>query len=51
MYFDHNEPSRRLCSRLGFKECGHLESIARLDGTPRGLIIAARRVDQHHQTT
>ena len=44
MYFDHNEASRRLCTRLGFEPCGHLERIANLDGQVRGLIIAARRV-------
>jgi phosphinothricin acetyltransferase len=44
MYFEHNEPSRRLCARLGFEPCGHLERIANLDGSARGLIIAARRI-------
>jgi L-amino acid N-acyltransferase YncA len=44
MYFDHNEASRRLCAKLGFEPCGHLERIANLDGTARGLIIAARRI-------
>jgi len=44
MYFDHNEPSRRLCARLGFEQCGHLREIAILDGMRRGLIIAALRI-------
>lgn len=44
MYFDHNEASQRLCAKLGFEPCGHLERIANLDGTARGLIIAARRI-------
>ena len=44
MYFDHNEPSRRLCAALGFEQVGHLERIANLDGTERGLVIAALRI-------
>jgi L-amino acid N-acyltransferase YncA len=44
MYFDHNSASRALFRSLGFEECGHLERIALLDGTPRGLIIAALRI-------
>jgi phosphinothricin acetyltransferase len=44
MYFDHNEPSRRLCVALGFEQVGHLRRIANLDGTERGLVIAALRI-------
>lgn len=44
MYFDHNEASRRLCAKLAFEPCGHLERIANLDDSIRGLIIAARRI-------
>jgi phosphinothricin acetyltransferase len=44
MYFDHNEPSRRLCAALGFEQVGHLRRIANLDGTERGLVIASLRV-------
>ncbi len=44
MYFDHNEASKRLCASLGFEQCGHLRQIANLDGSIRGLIIAALRV-------
>jgi L-amino acid N-acyltransferase YncA len=44
MYFDHNEASKRLCANLGFEQCGHLQRIANLDGTIRGLIIAALRI-------
>ena len=44
MYFDHNEASKRLCASLRFEQCGHLQRIANLDGTIRGLIIAALRV-------
>jgi L-amino acid N-acyltransferase YncA len=44
MYFDHNEPSCRLCAALGFEQVGHLERIANLDGTERGLVIAALRI-------
>jgi L-amino acid N-acyltransferase YncA len=44
MYFDHNDASRRLCAKLGFERCGHLQGIANLDGTARGLVIAALRI-------
>ena len=44
MYFDHNEASKRLCEKLGFEQCGHLQRIANLDGETRGLIIAALRI-------
>lgn len=44
MYFDHNEASQKLCTSLGFERCGHLERIASLDGTPRGLIISLLRI-------
>ena len=50
MYFDHNEPSKRLCAALGFEQCGHLGRIARLDGVARGLIIAALRIDRTGQS-
>lgn len=43
MYFDHNEPSRRLCTAFGFEPAGHLRRIAVLDGAERGLVIAALR--------
>jgi len=45
MYFDHNEPSRRLCAALGFEPAGHLKRIANLDGVERGLVIAVLRVE------
>jgi phosphinothricin acetyltransferase len=53
MYFDHNEPSRRLCTALGFEQVGHLERIANLDGQIRGLVIAALRINEntHHKDT
>ncbi len=44
MFFDHNERSHKLCSKLGFEQCGHLREIAVLDGRRRGLIIAALRI-------
>lgn len=44
IFFDHNEASKRLCSAFGFEQCGHLERIANLDGSLRGVIIAARRI-------
>ena len=50
MYFDHNEPSQRLCTALGFEQLGHLTRIARLDGVVRGLIISALRIAPGDQT-
>lgn len=44
MYFDHNEPSCRLCTALGFEPAGHLQRIAKLNGEDRGLVIAALRI-------
>jgi L-amino acid N-acyltransferase YncA len=44
MYFDHNVGSQRLFTGFGFEPMGHLPEIAVLDGTPRGLIIAGKRV-------
>ena len=44
MFFDHNAASLRLCDALGFQRVGHLERIADLDGTARGLVIAALRI-------
>ncbi len=44
MYFDHNEPSQRLCASLGFERVGHLQRIAQLEGMARGLVIAALRI-------
>jgi L-amino acid N-acyltransferase YncA len=40
LYFDHNEPSRRLFTRFGFEPMGHLPEIALLDGIHRGVVIA-----------
>lgn len=44
MYFDHNQPSRRLFEKFGFEAMGHLTDIAQLDGKSRGLIIAGLRI-------
>lgn len=40
--FGHNEPSLRLFRSHGFGDWGHLPAVARLDGTPRDLIILGR---------
>ncbi|MBF2050680.1 MAG: GNAT family N-acetyltransferase [Leptolyngbya sp. IPPAS B-1204] len=40
IYFDHNQASRKLFHRFGFKPMGHLPAIAELDGIRRGVIIA-----------
>ena len=44
MYFDHNEPTRRINASLGFVQMGHLPGIAVVDGVSRGLIIAGLRI-------
>mgnify|MGYP001434113527 CR=1 FL=1 len=46
MSFDHNLASRKLCESLGFEQCGHLATIANLDGAIRGLIISALRISE-----
>jgi phosphinothricin acetyltransferase len=45
-YFDHNTGSRKLCQSLGFEQAGHLQRIANLDGTERGVIIGTLRVSE-----
>jgi phosphinothricin acetyltransferase len=40
----HNEPSLRLCAKLGFEQWGHLPRVALLHGVERDLIIVGRRV-------
>lgn len=44
-YFDHNEASRRVNEKLGFKDAAHLTKIAEVLGEKRGLIIAILRVE------
>ncbi len=44
MYFDHNEATKRLNQRFGFKPAGHLTDIADVHGTKRGLVIAILRI-------
>jgi L-amino acid N-acyltransferase YncA len=44
-YFDHNEASRRVNEKLGFKDAAHLTKIAEVFGEKRGLIIAILRVE------
>lgn len=43
-YFDHNEASRRVNEKLGFKDAAHLTGIAEIFGEKRGLVIAILRV-------
>ncbi len=43
-YFDHNEASRRVNEKLGFKDAAHLSEIAEVFGEKRGLVIAILRV-------
>ena len=43
-YFDHNEASRRVNAKLGFKDSAHLKEIAEVFGEKRGLVIAVLRV-------
>lgn len=43
-YFDHNEASRRVNEKLGFKDSAHLKEIAEVFGEKRGLVIAILRV-------
>ncbi|MDB2673579.1 GNAT family N-acetyltransferase [Akkermansiaceae bacterium] len=44
-YFDHNEASRRVNEKLGFKDSAHLQEIAEVFGEKRGLVIAVLRVE------
>lgn len=43
-YFDHNEATRRVNEKLGFKDSAHLKEIAEVFGEKRGLVIAILRV-------
>lgn len=42
--FAHNQPSLRLCYKLGFQLWGHLPGIAELDGQLQDLVILGRRL-------
>jgi phosphinothricin acetyltransferase len=44
MHFDHNEATRRINERLGFRQMGHLTDIAVVQGRKRGLVIWALRI-------
>jgi L-amino acid N-acyltransferase YncA len=44
MHFDHNEATRRINTRLGFEQMGHLTEIAVVQGHKRGLIISVLRI-------
>jgi phosphinothricin acetyltransferase len=44
MHFDHNDATRRLNDKLGFKEMGHLSEIAEIGGAWRGLVLSVLRV-------
>jgi phosphinothricin acetyltransferase len=43
--FEHNQPSLKLCRRLGFEQWGLLPGIAELDGQQRDLVIMGCRLD------
>ena len=43
-YFDHNEASRRVNEKLGFRDAAHLDGIAEVFGEKRGLVIALLRI-------
>lgn len=45
-YFDHNEASKRINEKLGFKTAGHLTEIAEVFGEKRGLMIGILRIPQ-----
>lgn len=45
-YFDHNEASRRVNEKLGFRDAAHLQEIAEVFGEKRGLVIAIRRIER-----
>jgi L-amino acid N-acyltransferase YncA len=45
MYFDHNEATKKLNSKFGFKIAGHLPEIAEVSGTKRGLIISLLKIE------
>ena len=40
--FPENEASRALCRRHGFREVGHYERHARLDGVWKDVVIVER---------
>jgi phosphinothricin acetyltransferase len=44
MFFDHNEATRRLNGKFGFREVGYLPEIADLFGEKRGLRIALLKI-------
>ena len=44
LYFDHNEVSKRINEKLGFRTAGHLTEIAEVFGEKRGLMIGVLRV-------
>jgi phosphinothricin acetyltransferase len=44
MYFDHNQATRKINEKLGFRPMGHLTDIAIVDGVSRGLVISGLRI-------
>jgi L-amino acid N-acyltransferase YncA len=50
MYFDHNEASEKLNSKVGFKVVGYLPKIAEVFGQKRGLKISIMRINQDEQS-
>jgi phosphinothricin acetyltransferase len=45
MHFDHNEATRKLNEKFGFKVVGHLPEIAEIHGEKRGLLLSILRIE------
>ena len=50
MHFDHNEATRRLNARFGFKKVGHLPEIAVVRDQLVGLEISILRIPEARET-
>ena len=46
MHFDHNDATRQLNEKFGFKKVGHLQEIAEVHGQKRGLTISILRIKE-----
>ena len=46
MHFDHNEATKRLNEKFGFKQVGHLPEIAEVQGEKRGLLLSTLRIPE-----
>ncbi|WP_144513205.1 GNAT family N-acetyltransferase [Bacillus sp. FJAT-22090] len=42
--FEHNEPSIRLFTSVGFEKWAHLPEVAKLDGIKRNLVIMGKKI-------